>query len=174
LKASFVKEKEPEMVESKRETFALVIENRDTTLRGLSFALESLGIRTRHAQTLREAEEIIKQGETPQLVFIDARLADGTWLDVVRLASRRARTTKVIVVSPTADTRLYLEALEGGAFDCVAPPFAGADLPHVVSCALRHESCGPLPAGRAVYASSSKGSHRVENHLDEQRTANHA
>jgi len=142
------------MVESKKETFALVIENRNTTVRGLSFALESHGIRTRRARSLREAGEIMKKSEAPRLVFTDALLADGTWLDVVRLANRRARTAKVVVVSPTADTRLYLEALEGGAFDCVAPPFTGADLLHVVSCALRPESRGPQPAGRAMYASS--------------------
>ena len=98
------------MVESKKETFALVIENRNTTVRGLIFALESHGIRTRRAQTLREAEEIMKKGEAPRLVFTDALLADGTWLDVVRLANRRARTAKVVVVSPTAARLIFLAA----------------------------------------------------------------
>ena len=42
----------------------------------------------------------------------------------------------MIVVARVVDTRLYLDTIETGAFDFIAPPFVATDLQHVVRCAL--------------------------------------
>jgi DNA-binding NtrC family response regulator len=65
------------MARFEKETFALVIENDNRTIRALRLALESHGIRARRVRTLREAEAIIQNGEAPRLVFTDVSLADG-------------------------------------------------------------------------------------------------
>ena len=42
----------------------------------------------------------------------------------------------VIVVARVVDTRFYVEAIETGAFDFLAPPFTATDLAYVVRSAL--------------------------------------
>jgi DNA-binding NtrC family response regulator len=70
------------------------------------------------------------------LVFTDTQLPDGTWADILALAQKVAQAVNVIVVAEAVNTRLYVEAIESGAFDFLAPPFDAADLAHVVRCAL--------------------------------------
>ena len=65
------------------------------------------------------------------------------------LAGRASQPVNVIVVTRVMDTKLYLEALEGGAFDFIVPPFASLDLAHVVRCAAdnvqaRREAAQPV------------------------------
>ena len=71
----------------------------------------------------------------PQLVFTADKLADGTWAVVVDLAARAQLPVNVIVVSRVVDTRLYLEVIEGGAFDFIAAPLASSDIAYVARCA---------------------------------------
>jgi len=42
----------------------------------------------------------------------------------------------VIVVARVVDTGLFLETIETGAFDFIAPPFVATDLEYVVRSAL--------------------------------------
>jgi FixJ family two-component response regulator len=70
------------------------------------------------------------------LIFTDSQLPDGTWADVVRLAGNARTPTSVIVVSRLVDVRFYLDALENGAFDFIAPPFEPMELAHIVQCGV--------------------------------------
>ncbi len=74
----------------------------------------------------------------PLLVFTDRQLPDGTWRDIVRLAESAHAPTSVIVVSRLTDVRLYVDAIEQGAYDFIVPPFEAAGLAHVVRCATAH------------------------------------
>jgi DNA-binding NtrC family response regulator len=76
-------------------------------------------------------------GQNPApLVFTDTELPDGTWVDILAEAGRAAQPVNVIVVARVVDTRLYLDTIETGAFDLIAPPFVATDLQHVVRSAL--------------------------------------
>jgi DNA-binding NtrC family response regulator len=70
------------------------------------------------------------------LVFTDTTLPDGTWADILAEAEKAAQPVNVIVVARVVDTRFYIEAIQTGAFDFLAPPFAASDLAYVVRSAL--------------------------------------
>ena len=76
-------------------------------------------------------------GQNPApLVFTDTELPDGTWADILAEAERAAQPVNVIVVARVVDRRFYVEAIETGAFDFLAPPFVATDLAYVVRTAL--------------------------------------
>jgi DNA-binding NtrC family response regulator len=114
---------------------ALLIHQQPEPLRSLRLALERQGVETARARSCQEAWRILSGADPPHLVFTDRALADGLWTDVLALAARAPRPVNVIVVARLVDTRLYVEAIEAGAFDFLAPPFTTADLAHVVRCA---------------------------------------
>ena len=70
------------------------------------------------------------------LVFTDTQLPDGTWADVLALAQKAKLPVNVIVVARVVDTRFYVEVIETGAFDFLAPPFNATDLAYVVRSAM--------------------------------------
>jgi len=72
------------------------------------------------------------------LVFTDLVLTDGKWQDVVRLAADLPIPVNTVVVSRVVDVTLYLESLEAGAYDFIAPPFAADAIAHVARCALEN------------------------------------
>jgi len=83
------------------------------------------------ARTCKEAEDYLKQPNPPHLVFADALMPDGTWLDVLACAMKAARPVNVIVVAPVADFGLYIDALERGAFDLITGRSLVPGLAHV-------------------------------------------
>jgi len=138
---------------------ALLVHQNSDTLSSLRRVLELQGVRTVQAATRLEAKRLLGGLNPAPLVFTDTQLADGTWLDIVATAKKALAPVNVIVVSRVVDTRFYVEAIEAGAFDFVAPPFAAADLAHVVRCAadnvvvrraqkLEERAC-PTEGGRA-------------------------
>jgi DNA-binding NtrC family response regulator len=114
---------------------ALLVHQQPEPLRALALALERQGVETARAQSCREARRILSGANPPHLVFTDTALPDGLWGDVLALAAQAPQPVNVIVVARLVDTRLYVEAIEAGAFDFLAPPFTTADLAHVVRCA---------------------------------------
>jgi DNA-binding NtrC family response regulator len=115
------------LVHSDKESFA--------ALRGV---LEKQSVKTTWAQTCAEAFEILELGPAPHLVFTDTVLPDGTWEQVLALAGNAPEFVNVIVVSALPDIRLYIETVERGAWDFVAPPFAEIEVSHVVRCAVEN------------------------------------
>ena len=115
--------------------WALLVFDQDETSATLRAALEAQSIETSRATDCRQAARFLEGPNPPHLVFTDAALPDGTWADVLSLASRAQRPVNVIVVSRIVDIRTYLDAIECGALDYIVPPFASSDLAHVVRCA---------------------------------------
>ena len=114
--------------------FALLVHDQPHPLESLKPVLRDLSVETFSVRTCEEAERLITQTE-PQLVFTDTSLLDGSWADVVRIAEMACSPVDVIVVGAKEDIRLYLSALEGGAFDFVLPPFEHQALEFVVESA---------------------------------------
>jgi len=99
----------------------------------LELALDNQGVKTYRAERCAEVSAVLAQHDSPQIIFTDTTLSDGTWADVLGLAARHR--VPVIVVSRLVDHDLYIQSLELGAFDFVVPPFVSADLAHIVRCA---------------------------------------
>jgi two-component system nitrogen regulation response regulator GlnG len=115
---------------------ALLVHQNSDTLRVLKGALERQGIGVIQAESRVQAKRMLSGLNPPPLVFTDVQLPDGSWADIVAMAEKAAQPVNVIVVARVVDTRFYVEAIETGAFDFIAPPFAATDLAHVVRCAM--------------------------------------
>jgi DNA-binding NtrC family response regulator len=114
----------------------LLLHSRRQPLATLRPALEGHGIKTVHARNCAEVTRLLQESEPPQLLFTDTQLPDGNWADAIRIAQQAAEPVNVIVVSRLVDVQFYIEVLQSGAFDFIAPPFADSELAHVVRCAV--------------------------------------
>ena len=115
--------------------FALLVHDRPSPLESLKTDLKNLAVKTWSARSLDEAAKLLDQTH-PELVFTDTQLADGTWSEVVSLAERVGAPANVIVVGSQVDIRVYVSAMESGAFDFIVPPLEPGSLAHVVGVAI--------------------------------------
>jgi DNA-binding NtrC family response regulator len=106
------------------------------TLTILKGALEHQGMRILQAASRAAAKRMLGGLDPAPLVFTDTNLPDGNWADILGLAEKAKRPVNVIVVARLVDTRFYVEAIETGAFDFIAPPFNSTDLAYVVRSAV--------------------------------------
>ncbi len=120
----------------KESTSALLVHQNSDTLRLLKAALEHQGLRVTQAESCAQARRMLGGLNPAPLVFTDTQMPDGTWADLLAVAEKAARHVNVIVVSRVVDTRFYVEAIEAGAFDFIAPPFTATDLAYVVRSAV--------------------------------------
>jgi len=100
--------------------------------------LERLSVGATRAHTCEEATRVLQSRATPHLVFTDTVLPDGNWERVLATAAKAPEFLNVIVVSALSDVRLYLEVVEKGAWDFMAPPFAEAEVAHVGRCGVEN------------------------------------
>jgi DNA-binding NtrC family response regulator len=117
---------------------ALLVYNEEEPLDDLHVRLENLKVRTRRALSCREAAQLIAGGLIPHMIFTDMELPDGTWRDVIQIAASSETPISVIIVSRQVDIKAYIETIECGAYDFIVPPFATADLNHVLRGAVWH------------------------------------
>lgn len=126
----------------------LLVSDGNEAFEKLELALHSQGIEARRARDSAEMLLLLEQPDSPQVIFTDTTLPDGTWVDVLRLAA--GHSVPVIVVSRLVDLELYAASLERGAFDFIVPPFVGADLAHLVRCCARDRSSGRVGQASAA------------------------
>jgi len=134
---------------------ALLVHRQTEPLRSLRAALQRQAVETACAGNCQEAWRILCGQRPPHLIFTDTVLPDGTWRDVLRLAARAPQFCNVIVVARWVDTRVYIEAIEAGAFDFLVPSFAATDLAHIVHCAAdnalsRRAKVHPFSMGASI------------------------
>jgi DNA-binding NtrC family response regulator len=115
---------------------ALFVHRNSETLATLKGALERQGMSTLHVESRAQAKRMLGGQDPAPLVFTDTQLPDGTWADILVEAERAAQPVNVIVVAHVVDMCLYVEVIENGAFDFLAPPFVSTDLAYVVRNAL--------------------------------------
>lgn len=112
----------------------LLVSDDDEILRALRQAMEQLGIESNIASTCVAARIALERKRSPELVFTDVILSDGSWMDVIRLAAKAEPPLPVIVCARTVDYKLYVAVKRGGAADLLLPPISVA----AVSAAVRH------------------------------------
>lgn len=114
----------------------VLIYERDDRFGLLRSVLDGLAVGMRCAKTCREAGLLLAETPAPLLAVTDSVLGDGNWLDVLDLAARSREKVNVIVVSPLADIRLYMEVMDHGAFDFITDSFTVPEIVHVVRTAI--------------------------------------
>jgi CheY-like chemotaxis protein len=102
----------------------------------LKLALESRLIQIHCLTTIQEALPLLRDADPPHLVFTEDTLPDGTWAEVAKRSQMVRKPVKVIVVSRVVDVSLYVEAMDGGAFDFIVPPLSAIKLDYVVKRAM--------------------------------------
>ncbi len=117
----------------------LLVHNEADAFGGLEEMLRDQQVRTHHAHHCAEARCILSETRTLDVVLTAAKLADGTWEDVIRLVRKTARHLPVIVMSRVVSMRLYLDTQDGGAADFIAPPVQPRDLAHVLTSAVHRK-----------------------------------
>ncbi len=122
---------------------ALLVYGQDEPLGALDLELRHQFIKTCRAETCQEAAHLLDRADPPHLVFTDTTLPDGTWEDVLNIATRTGEPLNVIVVARFADIKLDCEAMQMGASDFIVPPFFAPDLTHVVACAMEEVASRP-------------------------------
>jgi len=122
---------------STRGIFALLASEQMDSLNDLRDVLKNQSMGTWCTQSCEELARLLEQTR-PDLIFTDARLCDGTWIDVVSLAERAAVPLNVIVVGACKNTKQYVEAMEQGAFDFILRPFEAEPMAHVVKVAVNN------------------------------------
>jgi DNA-binding NtrC family response regulator len=115
---------------------ALLVHQNSETLATLKGALERQGMHVIQAESRAQAKRLLGGLNPVPLVFTDTQLPDGTWADILAVAEKAAQPVNVIVVARIVNTRFYVEAIETGAFDFLAPPFNATDLAYVVRTAM--------------------------------------
>ena len=88
----------------------------------LSQMLHSLPVVLEHADNLKQAR--IRLFQRPyDAVLTESKLPDGNWMDVLHLVRESPYETQLIVTDPHADSQLWSEVLNFGAYDVVPQPF---------------------------------------------------
>ncbi|MGH9406392.1 MAG: response regulator [Terriglobia bacterium] len=126
--------------------------NEDATLwQHLGAVLQRQSVATRYARTCGEARRLLASEQTPEIVFTGVNFSDGTWRDVMAMARSAGPPPAVILVTRLDEIQLYLEAMNEGACDYIVPPFAAADVAHIVASALGQNAESPQHAGRLPF-----------------------
>jgi DNA-binding NtrC family response regulator len=115
----------------------------------LSQMLRSLAVSIEYVGDLQHARGQMMGAAYP-VILTEASLPDGTWLDVLDLAHRVAPDSEVIVTDRDADARFWAEALNRGAYDLIAQPFAAIEVQRILGNACTHSSRLPKAIRAAV------------------------
>jgi len=115
---------------------ALLVHHRNDRFHTLQGVLEALSIRVIRARSAQEAEQQLCETPCPHLVLSDTVLPDGNWMDVLDVAAKAVEPVNVIIVSSMADTRLYLDTMDHGAYDFMTDSFTIPQIVHILKCAI--------------------------------------
>jgi DNA-binding NtrC family response regulator len=115
---------------------ALLVHHRNDRFFTMQLVLEALSIKIIRARSVQEAEKQLCELPCPHLVLSDTVLPDGNWMDILDIAAKAIEPANVIIVAPWADTGLYLDALDHGAFDFMTDSFTVPQIVHILKCAI--------------------------------------
>jgi two-component system, OmpR family, KDP operon response regulator KdpE len=123
----------------------LVVDDEPPIRRFLRSSLTAAGYRVIEAEDAARALRLLKT-DKPDIVILDLGLPDRSGLELIP-EIRKASTVPIVVLSARHDERAKVEALDLGADDYIAKPFAMGELTARLRAALRHafQAQGELP-----------------------------
>jgi len=110
----------------------LIVDDEQHMRRILATNLREDGHVVSEAGGVREAKSQLASIEV-DVIVTDQKMADGSGLDVLRLALQDDPTTSIIFLTAVGSIELAVESMRGGAFDFLTKPF----LPEVLSASAR-------------------------------------
>jgi DNA-binding NtrC family response regulator len=115
----------------------LFISGRPEDARRISQMVHPFHATLEHVATLHHARAKLRECEY-DIVLTEAALPDGNWLDVLHLVRDCPQEPEVILTDPQADSRLWSEALNRGAYDLIAQPFYEPEVQRILYNACTH------------------------------------
>jgi len=123
---------------SKKPRHAVLVGNDILSEEDLIGLLKQKGLQPVPSSSLKEAQFLLDRRETV-LAICHASSKDGTFRDLLGAIGKSSKVP-VIVCGDHYDPRLYLEAMELGAFDYVTYPYHSEGVEWIVGNALRAAS----------------------------------
>jgi DNA-binding NtrC family response regulator len=123
--------------------------------------LRECGLEPLIASSVEETLNILA-GRSAQVVFCEDKLPDGGFREFLRLVKATRPEIQVVVSSILGDVREYIEAMNLGAFDFIAPPYRGTEILSVVDHAYqryrlkRKDEANPLHLSSSVSGLSQR------------------
>ena len=102
----------------------------------LSEMLARIAVPFEHTEDIHRTRQKLKT-DVFGAVLTEARLADGNWLDVLRLVGETRSGAAVVVTDQLADARFWADVLDCGAYDLLPKPFCCREVHRILSNALR-------------------------------------
>jgi DNA-binding NtrC family response regulator len=96
--------------------------------------LEECGLDPVIASNVEETGNILAR-RPAHVVFCEDNLSDGSFREILRLVKATRPEIQVVVSSKLGDVEEYIEAMNLGAFDFIAPPYRDTDVVSVVDSA---------------------------------------
>ena len=121
---------------SHKQLSALLVYEHEGPIRSLETNIASQGMRTRRSRNCCEVRELLRDSDPPDLILTEVSLSDGTWEDILNSANAAPASVPVIVVSHMVEMALYLDVLQGGAYDFIVPPISSWDLAYIIRGAV--------------------------------------
>ncbi len=127
----------PEVVQSASKRLRVVLAGTDfKSQEVLASLLRQSGLEPIPSFSMNDTESLLAQEDTA-LVICHGRSGDGDFRDLLRVAVRNGSKVPVVVCADFYDPRLYLEAMELGAFDYFTYPYYRDGVEWVVTNALK-------------------------------------
>jgi len=105
----------------------------------LACMLHTLPVSIEHVEDVKQVRSKLK-ASIYDVILSAAKLPDGTWRDVLDLARCENPHAEVIVTEREADARFWAEALNLGAYDLIAQPFAPGEVQRILGNACARAS----------------------------------
>ncbi len=121
-----------------------------------SALVDSVQIHIHRSTTLDHAEARLRATKS-QVLLTDIAFERGGWEDALRMVARLPLRTAVVLVSRLADERLWIDALERGAYDLILEPFQADEMRRILGNAHFHATSG----GYGHFSLSSSGRAKV-------------
>jgi two-component system response regulator PilR (NtrC family) len=119
----------------KHNAFALLVHERAEPFESLKPVLRRFGVDTFSVRGCADARRLLEQTH-PQLIFTDAQLSDGSWMDLVNIVEKAAIPICVILVGSAEDPEMAQVTFHNGAFSFISPPFEDEPVSRLITRAM--------------------------------------
>lgn len=112
-----------------KETFenALFVEDELSLITALTIAFRKMELPVRHASTLRQARELIRE-ISPDLILLDRNLPDGDGVKLCTELRAEGYAGTILLLTAVGETEARVAGLNAGADDYLPKPFAWEEL----------------------------------------------
>lgn len=129
----------------------LLLEDDESLLEGLVYALEKNGFRLQTARTAAQARKLLESGERFSLLLLDVTLPDGTGFEICDWVRKRGEDVPIIFLTAADEETSIIRGLDGGGDDYITKPFKLGELCSRIRALLRRSRTNIT--GRSILSS---------------------